>query len=76
MSAYFAPLVLLPVVIDGAGQYRTRAGEVVAVYAASTGHNFGCCGTYPGGTAERWHKSGRLYAARECANDIIEKVML
>lgn len=73
-SAYFAPLVTKPVVITGAGRYRTRCGEVVVVNDAPAGirhHAFDCFGRYATGEREQWHRSGRLYASRECSNDIV-----
>lgn len=70
-SAYFAPLVLLPTVIDGAGKYVTRCGESAEIAQSSHKHDFGCIGTYSNGTTERWHKSGRLFASRETANDVV-----
>lgn len=72
-SAYFAALVLKPAIIVVPGQYRTRRGETVSIEVASDRNDFGCLGAYPDGTRERWHKSGRLYATMECANDIISK---
>jgi hypothetical protein len=68
---YFAPLVPLPRIIEAPGLYRTRAGELVTIEAASSRHRFECRGTYQGGMAEAWHPSGRLYASTETANDII-----
>lgn len=70
-QAYFAPLVLLPVVITGPGQYFTRLGEPVTIKRVSTSHDRGCMGTYPCGTCDGWHKSGRLYAGIESGNDIV-----
>jgi len=72
-SAYFAPLVLLPTVIDGPGVYETRAGETVVIHDSSPRHCFGCCGTYASGVAESWHRSGRVFASRETQNDIVKK---
>lgn len=69
--AYFAPFVTLPVIITGPGYYVTRSGERVHVSRVSHRHDFGCAGIYPSGQYENWHKSGRLYAGRECANDIV-----
>jgi hypothetical protein len=34
VSAYFAPLVNLPVIINGPGRYITRGGELVKVEVA------------------------------------------
>jgi hypothetical protein len=73
-SAYFAPLVILPAIITGPGRYRTRCGETVTIEVASQRHAFACRGRYPNAIEERWHRSGRLYATRPCANDIVEAV--
>lgn len=69
--AYFAPLVTLPAVITGPGEYLTRAGERVKVVVASRRHEFGCEGQYSTGQDEAWHKTGRLFASRETRNDIV-----
>ncbi len=71
--AYFAPLVVLPVVIDQPGDYRTREDLIVQVRTASTRHDFGCLGTYPNGVKERWHKSGRIFAGQRTVNDIVAR---
>jgi hypothetical protein len=71
MSAYFAPLVLLPVVVTAPGRYLTRCGEQVLVRRASSRHDFGCAGEYACGTREAWHRSGRLYAGIVSRNDIV-----
>lgn len=73
-SAYMWPLVLLPVIIKTPGQYRTRSGGTVTLDSVPSGirqHAFDCRGAYPCGTREYWHRSGRLYAGTECANDIM-----
>lgn len=72
-SAYLYPLILLPVIIDAPGKYKTRCGETVEVTKTSNKHDFGCHGTYEGNIAERWHKSGRIFASQESNNDIVEK---
>lgn len=76
-SAYFAPLVLLPTVIDSPGRYRTRGGEIVIIDTAPTHirhHAHDCFGTYEAeGIRDRWHRSGRIYAGMECENDIVGK---
>ena len=74
MSAYFAPLVTLPVIIGEPGSYRTRGGEVVTIEFISLRHDFHCRGVYPNGRTEGWHKSGRLYAGAFSDNDIVEKI--
>jgi len=70
-SAYFAPLVTVSTVINAPGMYVTRCGEVVTIHAVSSRHDFGCHGAYPNGTAESWHRSGRLFASQETTNDIV-----
>lgn len=73
-AAYFAPLVSLPILISAPGLYVTRDGKVVSVSAVSDRHDFGCVGTYNNGTRESWHRSGRILATSETANDIIDQV--
>ena len=72
-SADFASLVILPVVIDAPGQYRTRSGETVVIDEVSSKHAFACRGVYPSGQRDAWHKSGRLYFGQLSNNDIVEK---
>ena len=71
--AYWVPLVSQPVVIDGPGHYVTRSGEVVTVTKSSRKHDFGCVGAYGNDVAESWHKSGRILASRETANDVVAR---
>jgi hypothetical protein len=75
-SAYFAPLVLLPEIITEPGQYQTRCGEVVTVVSISQKyrHDFENRGSYPNGVAERWHKSGRIFATSTTDNDIVARL--
>lgn len=73
-TAYFAPLVTLPVIVDEPGQYRTRCGEEVNITKVSKRHDLGCCGLYAEGTEEHWHKSGRIFANVTSWNDIVEKI--
>lgn len=74
MSLYVYPLIFLPVVIDGPGDYLTRGGERVAISHASTRHDFQCTGSYSTcGTNDGWHKSGRLFAGPESRNDIVAR---
>lgn len=70
-KSYFAALVTKPTIIVKPGKYQTRCGEIVKVEIASARHEFGCVGVYANGVREVWHKTGRLYATRECANDIV-----
>ena len=70
-SAYFASLVNLPTVILEPGTYVTRRGDFVSVSAVSSRHDFGCTGQYHDGANEAWHRSGRIFASRESANDIV-----
>lgn len=70
-SAYYAPLVLAPMVIVAPGEYVTRCGETVTVTAASARHEHGCVGQYPNEVREAWHRSGRIFANMETQNDIV-----
>lgn len=72
-AAWFCAFLLKPDVIDNPGKYVTRCGEVVEVDVVSKKHDFKCRGKYSCGTAEGWHKSGRLYFGQECDNDIVGK---
>ena len=65
----------LPTVIDAPGQYVTRCGEVATIRAVSTWHDFGCVGRYASGTADTWHKSGRLHFWSLNDNDIMGKLL-
>ncbi|MFL1449248.1 hypothetical protein ACI77O_12705 [Pseudomonas tritici] len=74
MSAYYLPLMALPVVVLEPGQYMTRSGERVTVEKVSSKHDNECIGFYTdSGTAERWHKSGRILATTETGNDLISR---
>lgn len=74
MSAYFVPLITLPVTIDEPGEYLTRGGDRVTIDRASTRHDYGCVGSYVKcGTADKWHKSGRILATSETPNDLVSK---
>ena len=72
-NTYFIPLFFIPVIIDAPGEYITRCGEVVQVTQSSHRHNFGCIGTYSNNVREKWHKSGRIFATQESANDVVRK---
>ena len=38
-------------------------------------HDFNCVGQYASsGIAERWHKTGRIMATSETANDIVKRL--
>lgn len=71
--AWFAALVVLPVVIDAPGEYVTRCGERVTIEVAVHSCSFACLGRYPCGTRDYWHESGRLYFDALSANDIVSK---
>lgn len=72
MRHYFGPLVTMPTIITEPGQYLTRSGELVEITKVSAFHEFACAGTYAeAARRDDWHKSGRLYATLECANDIV-----
>jgi hypothetical protein len=71
-AAYFAPLVVLPIIIDAPGRYVTRAGDIVTIEHIAAGFRFVCSGRYDRcGTHERWHRSGRVLATSETPNDIV-----
>lgn len=76
ISAYFASMVAMPVIVVGPGRYVTRCGDIVTITEASDSHDFGCVGSYLYQASGRssddyWHKSGRLYGGMESASDII-----
>jgi hypothetical protein len=74
MSAYFVPLITLPIIINEPGEYHTRGGDRVTIDRASTGHDYGCVGSYVKcGRADKWHKSGRILATSETLNDVVSK---
>jgi predicted nucleic acid-binding protein len=74
VSIYFIPLFTLPVIINEPGEYLTRGGDRVTIDRASTRHDYGCVGSYVAcGTAEKWHKSGRILATSETSNDVVCK---
>lgn len=74
-SGYFLPLVSLPTLITGPGSYLTRNGATVIVEAVSARHDLRCFGHYENGVKDGWHKSGRILATSETANDIVSAVM-
>ncbi len=75
-KGYFAPLVLLPVIITKPGFYQTRGGEKVRITKVSERHDFHCFGYYTNSCADTdcWHKSGRIFATSETANDIVKEL--
>ncbi|WP_274644292.1 hypothetical protein [Pseudomonas serbica] len=73
-SGYFASLVTLRDIITAPGEYLTRRGERVVIDKVSSHHDFNCFGSYVDcGTAERWHKTGRIRATSETLNDIVRR---
>lgn len=75
MTTYFIPLFSLPAIVVEPGHYLTRAGESVQVERISSRHDFNCIGRYSSsGTAERWHKTGRIMATSETVNDIVKRL--
>lgn len=68
---YFLPLLTLPTILTGPGCYITRRGDTVTVEVASSRNDFRCWGQYASGVAEGWHRTGRILATSETANDII-----
>ena len=75
MTTYFIPLFYLPTIVVEPGHYLPRAGERVLVERVSSRHDFNCTGRYAScGTAERWHKTGRIMATSETPNDIVKRL--
>ena len=72
-SAYYAPLVLLPIIIVDPGLYVTRSDAVVSIPKVSKRNDHGCIGLYQDGIREHWHRSGRIYAGIETANDVVRR---
>jgi len=74
MIDYFYPLIFPETIINSPGEYLTRGGERVAIYQASSRHDFGCSGRYADcNTQDYWHKSGRIFAGSLSKNDIIAR---
>jgi len=79
-SAYYAPLVTMPTVIDGPGRYVTRCGETVVIDKTPEAgpwvlrpHAHDCHGNYSTGQRDHWHRTGRIFAGQLCNNDIVAK---
>jgi len=75
---YVYPLLFHPTIIDEPGEYLTRCGETVLIeHVSSSPVRFDCTGLYAGdGKSDCWHRSGRIFAGTESANDIVEKIEL
>jgi hypothetical protein len=71
-ASYLAALIPLPRVITSPGQYITRCGETVTITDTSQYHWAHGYYSTPRHIAERWHRSGRLYAGQLSDNDIIK----
>jgi len=75
MSIYFIPLFSLPTIIEEPVDYITRCGERVTIERTSARNDFNCVGHYSEcGTAEQWHKTGRIMASSETLNDIVKRL--
>jgi len=59
--------IVLPTIITGPGEYRTRCGETVTI---DTVGRF-ATGRYSDGVPETWDVSGRLLPFNESKNDIV-----
>ena len=70
-AGYYLPLLTLPTIVTGPGTYLTRNGATVTIESASTRNDLRCYGAYSNGVREGWHKSGRILATSETANDIV-----
>lgn len=71
MLNYGPELWQLPNIINQAGRYITRRGEIVTIDAIAGGS---CLGAYADGTRDRWHRTGRIFPRLESPNDIIRAV--
>lgn len=69
-------LFMLPRIIDGAGAYRTRDGNIVMIFEKRPHGQWCWQGRYqtPPKVVDSWHATGRLYSGVECVNDIVAKV--
>ena len=70
-AGYYLPLLTLPTIVTGPGTYLTRIGATVTIESAATRNDLRCYGAYSNCVREGWHKSGRILATSETANDIV-----
>ena len=73
-AGYYLPLLTLPTIVTGPGSYLARCGATVTIESASTRNDLRCYGHYSSGVREGWHKSGRILATSQTANDIVSAV--
>jgi len=66
-DTYFAPLTLLPSVINEFGDYLTRSG-------LSSSSDFKNLGVHETGVLAAWHRSGRILTSSETSNDIVRPI--
>jgi hypothetical protein len=67
-------LAVLPVVVDGPGVYRTRAGAQVKIFSTSGRGPYRCHGEYDCGTPDQWSVSGRLFPFVHSDHDLVQKL--
>ena len=70
-----------PTIIDGPGDYETRAGEKIKItsvgkfrHACKSYAKMDCVGTYPNGVSDRWTHQGFIWRNQNCDNDIVKKL--
>ena len=82
MSNANAPthLISVPVVIDGPGLYRTRAGEIVEILKVAKGPSGmsltmerSCYGRYSCGIPDTWFPCGYLFRRPLSDHDIVSR---
>jgi len=73
-DTYFAPLTLLPSVINEFGDYLTRSGEIVTIMSLSSSSDFKNLGVHETGVLAAWHRSGRILTSSETSNDIVRPI--
>src|ERR1700730_2147777 len=67
-------LLVLPVVVDGPGIYRTRAGAQVKIFSISVRGAYRCHGEHDCGTQDRGSVSGRLFPFVDSDHDLVQKL--
>lgn len=66
-------LSVLPVVVDGPGVYRTRAGAQVKICSTSGRGVYRCHGSHDCGTPDQWSVSGRLFPFVQSDHDLVQR---
>ncbi len=67
-------LSMLPVVVDGPGVYRTRAGAQVKIRSMSGRGVYRCHGNHDCGTPDQWSVSGRIFPFMQSDHDLVQRL--